>query len=123
MKQYMSSKSFVNVDWKKLASSYDSTFGTKTSEGVISHPTAKGAGNWIIDFVTANFQRESSCFSSRDRHKLMMQRGHLSLLVLFLVSDWDDPLRPRVTKGVNIRQSSTEICIIHQADHLSASIV
>ena len=54
----MSSKSFVNVDWKKLASSYDTTFGTKNSEGVIAHPTAKGAGNWIIDFVTANFQRK-----------------------------------------------------------------
>lgn len=57
--QYMSSKSFVSVDWKKLASSYDSTFGTKTSEGVINQPTIKGAGNWIVDFVTANFQRKS----------------------------------------------------------------
>jgi hypothetical protein len=67
----MSSKSFVNVDWKKLASSYDSTFGTKTSEGVISHPTAKGAGNWIIEFGTANFQRESFRLSI-DKLKLMM---------------------------------------------------
>lgn len=55
----MSSRSFINVDWKRLASSYDNTFGTKTAEGSIRHPTAGGAYNWIVDFVTANFQRTS----------------------------------------------------------------
>ena len=71
----MSSKSFVNVDWKKLASSYDTTFGTKNSEGVISHPTAKGAGNWIIDFVTANFQRESQLRYARGATADMIERA------------------------------------------------
>jgi FUN14 domain-containing protein 1 len=75
MKQYMSSKSFVNVDWKKLASSYDSTFGTKTSEGVINQPTIKGAGNWIIDFVTANFQRESQYSNAEVATAEMIERA------------------------------------------------
>jgi len=78
----MSSKSFVNVDWKKLASSYDTTFGTKNSEGVISHPTAKGAGNWIIDFVTANFQRKPLFPHCRNRTDLLERASFLAGLVL-----------------------------------------
>lgn len=123
-KQYMSSKSFVNVDWKKLASSYDSTFGTKTSEGVISHPTAKGAGNWIIDFVTANFQRESFRGYSSEANMLTVREG--------ILPSWSRPWYPTrmitqvcdYREGANVGDpSDTKICIIHQADHLSASNV
>lgn len=60
--QYMSSRSIISVDWKRLASSYDNTFGTKTTEGLVKQPTAGGAYNWFIDFVTANFQRMSPSF-------------------------------------------------------------
>jgi hypothetical protein len=89
----MSSRSFLSVDWKKLASSYDSTFGTKNSEGVISHPTAKGAGNWIIDFVTANFQRESPLSGIRNALADISQRGPPSSLVSFSAFDWDSRSR------------------------------
>ena len=57
--QYMSSRSFIKVDWSKLAGGYDKTFGTKTPTGEIRAPTAGGIYSWFVDFVTANFQRES----------------------------------------------------------------
>jgi hypothetical protein len=62
-KQYLSSKSYVTVDWARLSRSYDSTFGTRTSAGGSKAPTVQGVWNRLVDFVTANFQRElfASC--------------------------------------------------------------
>jgi hypothetical protein len=53
----MNSRSLVNVDWAKISSKYDETFGTRTSSGIRA-PNVKGAYNWIVDFITANFQRK-----------------------------------------------------------------
>lgn len=58
--QYMNSRKFISVDWKKVAGNYDSTFGTKTATGEVRAPTVSNAWNWFVDFVTANFQREST---------------------------------------------------------------
>jgi FUN14 domain-containing protein 1 len=58
----MSSRSLVNVDWSKMSSKYDETFGTRTASGIRA-PSITGAYNWIVDFVTANFQREFSSLS------------------------------------------------------------
>ena len=55
----MSSKSIINVDWARLAGRYDSVFGTKTTDGKVQTPTIGGVWAWCVDFVTANFQRES----------------------------------------------------------------
>ncbi|KAI9637992.1 FUN14 family-domain-containing protein [Dioszegia hungarica] len=57
--QYMNSRSLVNVDWAKISSKYDETFGTRTSSGIRA-PNVKGAYNWIVDFITANFQQRAS---------------------------------------------------------------
>lgn len=56
--QYLSSKSYVTVDWARLSKSYDSTFGTRTTTGGSRAPTVQGVWNRLVDFVTANFQRE-----------------------------------------------------------------
>lgn len=57
--QYLSSKSYVSVDWARLSKSYDNTFGTRTASGGSRAPSVQGVWNRIVDFVTANFQRES----------------------------------------------------------------
>ena len=56
--QYLSSRSFITVDWGRLAGRYDSAFGTPKAEGGSKSPTVAAAWQWIVDFVTANFQRE-----------------------------------------------------------------
>lgn len=55
----MSSRSIININWNKLGSRYDALFGSKTAEGKVATPTIEGVGRWIVDFMTANFQRES----------------------------------------------------------------
>ncbi|KAJ9123989.1 hypothetical protein QFC22_000781 [Naganishia vaughanmartiniae] len=65
--QYMQSRSFININWSKLSSAYENTFGSLPStssslaptEGRKVAPTITGAYRWIVDFLTANFQRES----------------------------------------------------------------
>ncbi|WVF71953.1 hypothetical protein IAT40_006763 [Kwoniella sp. CBS 6097] len=58
--QYMSSRSFITVDWAKLGSRYDSAFGSKTSAGGYKGPTVGGVWNRIVDFLTSNFQQRAS---------------------------------------------------------------
>lgn len=55
----MNSKQFIKVDWSRLSSRYDGAFGTKAVDGHVQPPTVTGAWNMFVDFVTANFQRES----------------------------------------------------------------
>lgn len=56
--QYLSSRSFVNIDWSKISKSYDGKFAAVDEKGNISYPTPTGVLNSVIDFLTANFQRE-----------------------------------------------------------------
>jgi hypothetical protein len=65
--QYLSSKSYVSVDWARLSKSYDNTFGTRTASGGSRAPSVQGVWNRIVDFVTANFQRESGALPSEWR--------------------------------------------------------
>jgi uncharacterized membrane protein (Fun14 family) len=58
--QYMSSKSYISVDWSKLASRYDSAFGTSSAAGGRKAPTVGGVWSAFVDFLTADFQRESA---------------------------------------------------------------
>ncbi|KAJ9094842.1 hypothetical protein QFC19_007771 [Naganishia cerealis] len=66
--QYMQSRSFININWSKLSSAYENTFGSLPSagsslaptEGRRVAPTITGAYRWIVDFLTANFQQRAS---------------------------------------------------------------
>ncbi|ORX33812.1 FUN14 family-domain-containing protein [Kockovaella imperatae] len=59
--QYLSSKSFINVDWAKLTGSYNKTFGTKIpATGEVRMPSVGGAWAWMVDFLTANFQQRAT---------------------------------------------------------------
>ncbi|KAI5450481.1 hypothetical protein NCC49_003102 [Naganishia albida] len=66
--QYMQSRSFININWSKLSSSYENTFGSLPSSGSSLAPgetkrrlpTVTGAVNWFVDFLTANFQQRAS---------------------------------------------------------------
>lgn len=57
--QYLSSRSIVQINWSKLGNRYDSYFGSKSADGKSSvAPTVGGLYRWLVDFLTANFQRE-----------------------------------------------------------------
>jgi uncharacterized membrane protein (Fun14 family) len=58
--QYLQSKSYVTVDWGKVSKSYDGAFATTNDKGEVTYPTPQGVLNGFIDFLTANFQREST---------------------------------------------------------------
>ena len=53
----MSSRSLISVDWGKIAGRYDTTFGTKAPDGTVRAPNVQGVWAWVVDFLTANFQR------------------------------------------------------------------
>lgn len=71
----MSSRSLVNVDWSKMSSKYDETLGTRTASGIRA-PSITGAYNWIVDFVTANFQRKSFLYSISPNEKREVPNAH-----------------------------------------------
>ncbi|KAL7424182.1 hypothetical protein Q5752_001768 [Cryptotrichosporon argae] len=58
--QYLSSKSYITIDWKRLTSRYDSVLGTKTPTGEVRAPTVGGFFNGIVDFLSANFQQRAT---------------------------------------------------------------
>ncbi|GHJ84439.1 hypothetical protein NliqN6_0841 [Naganishia liquefaciens] len=64
--QYMQSRSFININWSKLSSSYENTFGSLPSTGSSltetkrKLPTVTGVVQWFVDFLTANFQQRAS---------------------------------------------------------------
>lgn len=53
--QYLSSKSFISVDWKRISGKYDNVFGSKTTAGESPRPpTAQGlysrfVSTWNLD--------------------------------------------------------------------------
>ena len=88
MYQYLSSKSFVQVDWKRLTGSYNDTFGTKLPTGDVRVPTVGGAWAWMVDFLTANFQREPEHFTLSALTDSCVQNERPSSLDWCLVSVW-----------------------------------
>ncbi|WWC89809.1 uncharacterized protein L201_004735 [Kwoniella dendrophila CBS 6074] len=58
--QYLSSRSYIHVDWTKLGSKYDTSFGTRTATGGYKGPTVGGVYHRIVDFLTSNFQQRAS---------------------------------------------------------------
>ncbi|WVN86606.1 uncharacterized protein L203_101774 [Cryptococcus depauperatus CBS 7841] len=58
--QYLASKSYINVDWTKIGTRYDSAFGTKTATGGYKGPTVGRVWTGLVDFLTSNFQQRAS---------------------------------------------------------------
>ncbi|KGB79637.1 hypothetical protein I307_03065 [Cryptococcus deuterogattii 99/473] len=58
--QYLSTKSYIQVDWAKIGSRYDSAFGTKTHTGAHKGPTIGRLWARLVDFLTADFQQRAS---------------------------------------------------------------
>jgi hypothetical protein len=54
----MSSKSYITVDWSRLASTYDSALSSPSADGGWKAPTIGVVWTRFVDFLTANFQRE-----------------------------------------------------------------
>jgi hypothetical protein len=94
--QYMSSRSFIKVDWAKLSGGYDSLIGSTNGQA----PTVGGVWTWFVDFVTANFQRKyfPPSLSSARRSVLTLQNGQASLLGWSSESDWVSACSPFSTR-------------------------
>ncbi|KAH9484235.1 FUN14 domain-containing protein 1 [Psilocybe cubensis] len=58
--QYMGSASLVRVDWNKAASKFENLFYTKDAAGGTRPPNVLSLWNWMIDFLTADFQPRAS---------------------------------------------------------------
>lgn len=76
----MQSRSFININWSKLSSSYENTFGSLPSTGSSltpaetkrKLPTVTGVVQWFVDFLTANFQREFDCRCNGNPPRLIL---------------------------------------------------
>lgn len=59
--QYLGSASVVRVDWAKMGSRFENLFYTKDPlTGSKRAPSVGSLYNWIVDFLTANFQQRAS---------------------------------------------------------------
>ncbi|OWT41427.1 hypothetical protein C362_00895 [Cryptococcus neoformans Bt1] len=58
--QYLSTKSYIQVDWARIGARYDSAFGTKTPTGGYRGPTIGRLWARLVDFLTADFQQRAS---------------------------------------------------------------
>ncbi|KAF7967831.1 hypothetical protein HWV62_32955 [Athelia sp. TMB] len=59
--QYLGSASVVRVDWGKMGSRFENLFYTKDPiTGTKRAPSVGSLFNWIVDFLTANFQQRAS---------------------------------------------------------------
>ncbi|KAI0040494.1 hypothetical protein FA95DRAFT_1502784, partial [Auriscalpium vulgare] len=58
--QYLGSASIVKVDWGRAASSYERVFYSKGPDGVRRAPTVSSLFQWLVDFLTADFQPRAS---------------------------------------------------------------
>ncbi|AFR93495.1 hypothetical protein CNAG_03995 [Cryptococcus neoformans var. grubii H99] len=58
--QYLSTKSYIQVDWARIGARYDSAFGTKTPTGGYRGPTVGRLWARLVDFLTADFQQRAS---------------------------------------------------------------
>jgi FUN14 domain-containing protein 1 len=58
--QYMGSASLVRVDWKRVGARFEDAFHSKDASGQSKPPTVLSLWNWIINFLTADFQPRAS---------------------------------------------------------------
>jgi len=59
--QYLGSASVVRIDWAKIGSRFENLFYTKDPvTGNKKAPNVYSLWNWLVDFLTANFQQRAS---------------------------------------------------------------
>ncbi|GLB35045.1 putative FUN14 family protein [Lyophyllum shimeji] len=58
--QYLASKSLVRVDWGRAATRFENAFYTTDEKGVKRAPTVSSVWNWLVDFLSADFQPRAS---------------------------------------------------------------
>ncbi|KAJ4488109.1 FUN14 family-domain-containing protein [Lentinula aciculospora] len=58
--QYLGSFSLLRVDWARVGQRFESFFYTTDAAGTKKAPTIWTAWNWLIDFLTADFQPRAS---------------------------------------------------------------
>ena len=58
--KYLGSTSIVRVDWERASNKFENLFYTKDSSGAIKPPNVLSLWNWLIDFLTADFQPRAS---------------------------------------------------------------
>ncbi|PPQ72155.1 hypothetical protein CVT26_006911 [Gymnopilus dilepis] len=58
--QYLRSASLVQVHWGRMATRFEDMFYTKDASGTSKPPTVVSLWNWLIDFLTADFQPRAS---------------------------------------------------------------
>lgn len=58
--QYLASSSVIHVDWGRIATRFENMVYTKDPTGRKKAPNVYSLWNWIIDFLTADFQQRAS---------------------------------------------------------------
>ncbi|KAE9399302.1 hypothetical protein BT96DRAFT_820800, partial [Gymnopus androsaceus JB14] len=58
--QYLGSFSLLRVDWMRMGKRFESVFYTTDGSGTKKAPTVWTAWNWLVDFLTADFQPRAS---------------------------------------------------------------
>ncbi|KIM80735.1 hypothetical protein PILCRDRAFT_9185 [Piloderma croceum F 1598] len=59
--QYLGSTSVVRIDWARMGSRFENLFYTRDSiTGNKKAPNVFSLWNWLVDFLTANFQQRAS---------------------------------------------------------------
>ncbi|KAF8902041.1 FUN14 family-domain-containing protein [Gymnopilus junonius] len=58
--QYLRSASLVEVNWGKMSSKFEDLFHSRDTSGISKPPTVVSLWNWLIDFLTADFQPRAS---------------------------------------------------------------
>jgi uncharacterized membrane protein (Fun14 family) len=60
LSQYLNSASFVRVDWARIGSRFEDLFYMTDSSDSKKPPTVRSLWNWLIGFLTADFQPRAS---------------------------------------------------------------
>jgi len=58
--QYLGSLNVLRVDWIKMGSRFENLFYTTDARGQKQAPSASSTWNWLVDFLTADFQKRAS---------------------------------------------------------------
>ena len=58
--QYLTSMSFVRVDWSRISNSFEKHFYTRQPSGIKRPPTIVSLFRVCVDFLTADFQQRAS---------------------------------------------------------------
>lgn len=58
--QYLGSMSVVKVDWARMGRKFENLFYKTDATGAKKAPTISSLWNWMVDFLTADFQPRAS---------------------------------------------------------------